>query len=1107
MIGVVAARLQTMYGADPTVRVTTEPSTGKLMVYANSRIHQDISSRVLALQTDILRTQPANVPVNSNIQRTHKLSHIQPKELEEAIQRLGGPRVMVNSVGNGDIAQIRMATQAGVQDIMQIDRRQGLVTLLGSSANIVAWLQVVSAIDNGKASPDRPTQIIPLAPADPSNVERAFQLVRVSMLQNQQGQRNQPNQEEQTTDAAALTAPQTVPGQDPRIAALSALDGESGLFGDVQIQFVPELGIVIVRGNKRDVQRVLEVVEKIKKQSEETQPEVDVHLLKHVDGQALATIITTLYTDVLAPRQGQVSITALAQPNAILLVGRKEAIASVKDIINKIDQPLDPGSELKVIRLLHASASDAEQTIRSFFVETPGTGTNQRVGLGTRVRVVADTRTNSLIIQASPRDLSEVARLVNEIDVESTSAQSEVQVFRLRNASATELEPILQEAVTGASAPAAGGGGGGGGTSSTSSIPSGRVSIRTAQDGKLVDSGILSGVVITSNASINSLVVRAPSKSMPLIAALIEQLDQAPSAEARIKVFEIRNGDAQSLANTIQQLFGLPTTTAAGQNAGVANLFGLGGLQNQAALTGGGDSSLVPLRVTVDIRTNSIIASGSRSDLEVIEVLLLRLDEDGVRQRRTEVIWLRNNNAQDVAQAIQTFLQQQRQTLQQAGAQLQAIGSLEQFDRDILVVAEPTTNSLIVSATPRYAQEIRNVIERLDRQPPMIYVQILLAEVTLDDTFEFGTEMGLQDSLLFDRGIATGGTLASPVFNLGPVPTVPGRGRPEQLAGQSLSTFGLGRSNDGVGYGGLVLSAANESIGILMRALQDANRLQILSRPHVMTLDNLEAFVQVGQRVPRITGVTAGTFGQTITPTDTDVGLLMRIKPRTNADGLIQMDVYVERSSLGDDATGIPVGFGPNGEVIRSPIINTTNALTKINARDGQTVMFAGLITKTRATRSRRIPYLADIPIAGALFRYDTESENRTELLVVLTPRIIRGPEDTALINDIESSRMSWCLADILNIHGDTTLSHGNGLWGPASSPVIYPDIQPSGMGGEILLQDEHGPIHSSPLPIPLTPGPTPTIESAPYLTPSAYDPNQYQNNVVPASATLRRRN
>ncbi len=264
------------------------------------------------------------------------------------------------------------------------------------------------------------------------------------------------------------------------------------------------------------------------------------------------------------------------------------------------------------------------------------------------------------------------------------------------------------------------------------------------------------------------------------------------------------------------------------------------------------------------------------------------------------------------------------------------------------------------------------------------------------------------------------------------------------MAGQGLSTFGTGRASSALGYGGLVLSAASESVGILVRALQDAGRLQILSRPQIMTMDNRPAQVQVGANVSRIGSSTATQFGQQVSVSEVSIGLRLQVWPRVNEDGLIVMQVQVERSSLGPEATGTPVGFGTNGNIIRSPIINTTNAQTTISAYSGQTVVFAGLIQKNRQSASRRVPYLADIPWLGALFRFDTETETRTELLVILTPRIVQTDEDYEVVKQVESSRMSYCLADILEMHGDVGLSGGHGLWGPARGPILYPDLQPS---------------------------------------------------------------
>jgi hypothetical protein len=400
----------------------------------------------------------------------------------------------------------------------------------------------------------------------------------------------------------------------------------------------------------------------------------------------------------------------------------------------------------------------------------------------------------------------------------------------------------------------------------------------------------------------------------------------------------------------------------------------------------------------------------------------------------------------------------------------------------------------------------------------MIAVEILIAEVTLNDQFELGTELGLQDSLLFDRNSATGGTLTSPPFNLTNTfaPNSPQR-RPQNVAGQGLSSFSMGRASSDLGYGGLVLAASSESVGLLFRMLQDANRVQILSRPSLMTIDNNISVVNVGQSVPTLTGTTNGLNGITTGVQYVNTGLTMQIQPRTNQDGLINMIVAVSRSNI-DPNGGIPIGFqtGLTGQAqaIEAPIFNQTLAQTRVTAYDGQTVILGGLITKQRASQSRRIPFLADIPLAGWLFRFDTEVEQRSELLVVMTPRVINynDPNKLDMIKQVESSRMSWCLADILNIYGDVGLSEGNGLWGPASSPVIYPDTNPTGEVGNPGSPAGQEPTYLTPTVetpatmIPSSPAYGPGFQGPPGASyPSQGYPNQaypnqaYPNQVIPS--------
>jgi len=1050
-IGATAAQLQLQYASDKRIRITTEPGTGRLMVLAPDAQQQAIGQFVATIRANHPSSRP-NAPVT--IQQTnYKLQKVSAKQFEEAIGRLAGNRMTTVELGSG-VVSLRMVTQSGPQELMQIERPSGTVRLSGTPSSVLAWNQVIAAIDLGQSDPNRPTQIVPMNPATPDRIERAVKLVRFASYQ-QQG--NNPQEDE--TGVAQLG--QGRPGDQAMAIGTPEGIAGTGLIGEVDISFVNEMGLVIVKGAKKDVERVLEVIDKIKKQSAETQPDIELKMLKHVNSQALEVIIRQINTDVFQPRQGSVNITSLGQPNALLLIGRKEAMKSLIELIDKLDTPLDPNSQLRVFNLLHTSSLDAVTLVQNFFSDgtTTGTGagTTDRIGLNTRVKVVADGRTNSLIVQASPRDLTEVANLIQQIDVESTSAESQIKIFPIKNAVASELQTILANAIGGQSiggvaAQGQAQQGNQGGAQGAPRTPSAKITVAPREEnGKTVDSGILSGVIVTNSPSINALVVRAPAKSMPLIGALIEQLDQLPNTEARIKVFPVINGDATSLTTTLQQIFGIQPTTATGAGAQNAVTLGLLGLAN---LTTGGENSLVPLRLSTDNRTNSIIASGSASDLEVIEAVLYRLDDKAGSQRSNEVVWLRNTTSDFVTTALtqllntqRQFLQQQRQATNGQGGAL--ISIVEQFDREIFIASEPSTNSILISATPRYMDQIRQVVTQLDRQLPMIAVEMLVAEVTLDDNFEMGTEFGLQDSLLFDRGSASRGTLASPAFNIANPP--PGNavtaGRPQNVAGQGLTGFNVGRSNTNLGYGGLVLAAGSESVNILFRALQDANRLQILSRPNLLTIDNNVSVVSIGSVVPRIISSTPNQFGQVnVNVADTPVGLSMQIQPRTNQDGLINMIVAVERSALGSIDDGVPVGIGPNGEPILSPIINRTLLQTRVTAYDGQTVVLGGLIQKSRSTRARRVPWLSDIPIAGMLFRFDTEAESRSELIVIMTPRLI-NPNDSDkldMLKQVETSRMSWCMADILNIHGDVGLSPGNGLWGPAASPVIFPDMQPS---------------------------------------------------------------
>ncbi|HEY1067935.1 MAG TPA: hypothetical protein VGE52_17560, partial [Pirellulales bacterium] len=258
---------------------------------------------------------------------------------------------------------------------------------------------------------------------------------------------------------------------------------------------------------------------------------------------------------------------------------------------------------------------------------------------------------------------------------------------------------------------------------------------------------------------------------------------------------------------------------------------------------------------------------------------------------------------------------------------------------------------------------------------------------------------------------------------------------------------------------GLVLSASSENVSVLIRALKEARRLDILSRPQVMTLDNQPAFVQVGQRVPRITSSTTNQNGQTNGTELINVGLILGVTPRISPDGLVVMEIDAERSEVGPDAEGIPISVSADGTtVIRSPRINTTLAQTTVSATSGQTIILGGLITKNTQKIHRGVPVIDNIPIVRNLFRFDSQVIRRTELLIIMTPHIVRTQSEADLLKIQESDRMHWCLPDIDKIHGDAGLRGEGAAWGDHQTTVIYG--QPLPAGAELL-----------PSPAPTTPG------------------------------------
>lgn len=178
-----------------------------------------------------------------------------------------------------------------------------------------------------------------------------------------------------------------------------------------------------------------------------------------------------------------------------------------------------------------------------------------------------------------------------------------------------------------------------------------------------------------------------------------------------------------------------------------------------------------------------------------------------------------------------------------------------------------------------------------------------------------------------------------------------------------------------------------------------------------------------------------------------NVGLILGVTPRISPDGTVVMEIDAERSRLGPEQEGIPITVSLDGTVIRSPRIDTTTAQATVSCADGETIVLGGLISNTKQDVHREVPYLSEIPVLGDLFRFDSTIQRRKELLIILSPHVIRKKEDSERINQAEMARMSWCAADVYEVHGDLEAPLNIVPLYDEPTEVIYPHVDPRGEG------------------------------------------------------------
>jgi general secretion pathway protein D len=310
-------------------------------------------------------------------------------------------------------------------------------------------------------------------------------------------------------------------------------------------------------------------------------------------------------------------------------------------------------------------------------------------------------------------------------------------------------------------------------------------------------------------------------------------------------------------------------------------------------------------------------------------------------------------------------------------------------EEQLRIVPDPATNSLIIFGTTQEFQNIKNILKEIDIMPRQVLMDVLVAEVTLADDLKFGVEYEVQRR-------APGGTGDVRVFD-----------RTFTSRGSILSGLGAPTAT-GVGPSGLnaVIGTGN-AIRSFINALMADSRVKILSSPTILATDNRPARIQVGSEEPIATGTITGAVGTVASSTTIqyrNTGRIVTIIPQVNSRGLVNLQMLAEVSQRGGD---VQVGSD------KFPSFDTRQAETTAVVHDGDTLVIGGIITDRKSRGRVGIPFLMDIPVLGRFFGTTTDEVDRTELIMLITPHVIRDRQEAKSVTEEFKERLSTVTKDL----------------------------------------------------------------------------------------------
>ncbi|MCC6285342.1 MAG: hypothetical protein IT439_08585 [Phycisphaerales bacterium] len=687
----------------------------------------------------------------------------------------------------------------------------------------------------------------------------------------------------------------------------------------------------------------------------------------NADVRTLAPKIQRLMSERLAatrragvPESPSDAVSVEAEPatGSLIVAASEENFEIIRELVASLTAGAGgagSAQRVEVIAVERGQAAELAQAIDQLYVQRE----TQNRGQGAVV-VTANDRLNAIIVTGTDADIEAVRGLIEQLAVPVIQTEQQIRRIELKTANALEVVNLLEEVLAGRPL--------GGSRNSPAARQAVRIrflrdtladSLQDEKGGPVaeaeIDGAIRDLIRLTPDLRTNSVMISAPPQLMGLITEIINDLDTTTAGNREIAVFNLKNADAEAMAELLRDLFNLR------QSGNDLVLLPTRPPEDEPGAPAGdtfGGTTVTPvpdqrqeLSITVDPRTNSLLVSGTAEYLTLVRTVVEQLDQIEATERERVVYHLKNAKAKEVEETLQSYF---RQEIERVRGTLRddQLGSLtRQLEQEVTVVGDEKSNKLVISASPRYIEAVKTIVEELDSAPPQVVIQVLLAEVTLDSEDSWGMDVRV-------------GPFGGDDYIVGSTP-----------AGAAISAaIGLPQ-----------LSVSSGDFSVLMRSLQAKGRLEVLSRPEVTVNNNEDAFIQVGENIAILDGVTTFDTGRTqANVIREDVGILLEVTPSISADGFVRLEIRPQISAVTQRTTQVSEDF-------TAPIISRRQVDTTVTVKDGQTIVIGGLLQTSDESRTSKVPFFGDAPIIGPIFRTRESRTVKTELLVILTPRVIGG--------------------------------------------------------------------------------------------------------------------